>query len=203
MPSERRLLRARPLGSWLLGPGDEGADRVWLRVQILLSVTQIIANLVGTVLVTVLLAFVLPGRRVLTNDLALLNFVAVPVFVLVALVVGSIVGTAMTRGALRWFLEGRDANRKERIASLRLPWKLTAISAVLWIIGTAVFTTFYGLVDTALIAKVMLTSLMAGIVVSANSYLLSEFALRPIAARALAASPPGAPSASASRCGRC
>ena len=190
MPSERRLLRARPLGSWLLGPSDEGADRLWLRVQILLIVTQIIANLVGTVLVTLLLALVLPGRAVLTSDLASLNFVAVPAFVLAALVVGSIIGTAATRGALRWFLEGRDANRKERIATLRLPWKLTAISAVLWIIGTALFTTLYGLVDTRLIAKVMLTSLMAGIVVSANSYLLSEFALRPIAARALAASPP-------------
>ena len=129
MPSERRLLRARPLGSWLLGPGDEGTDRVWLRVQILLSVTQVIANLVGTVLVTLLLALVLPGRAVLTNDLAFLNFVAVPAYVLVALVLGSIAGTAMTRGALRWFLEGRHADRKERIATLRLPWKLTAISA--------------------------------------------------------------------------
>ena len=190
MPSERRLLRARPLGSWLLGPGDEGDDRVWLRVQILLSVTQIIANLVGTVLVTLLLALVLPGRAVLTRDLAFLNFVAVPAFVLAALVVGSIIGTAATRGALRWFLEGREANRKERIATLRLPWKLTATSAVLWVVGTALFTTLYGLVDTRLIAKVLLTSLMAGIIVSANSYLLSEFALRPIAARALAASPP-------------
>ena len=190
MPSERRLLQARPLGSWLLGPGDEGSDRVWLRVQILLSVTQVIANLVGTVLVTVLLALVLPGRPVLTNDLAFLNFVAVPAFVLVALIAGSIVGTALTRGSLKWFLEGRHADRKERIASLRLPWKLTAISGVLWLIGTALFTTLYGLVDTELIAKVMLTSLMAGIVVCANSYLLSEFALRPIAARALAASPP-------------
>ena len=121
MPSERRLLRARPLGSWLLGPGDEGADRLWLRVQILLTVTQIIANLVGTVLVTLLLALVLPGRAVLTNDLAWLNFIAVPIFVLIALVAGSIVGSALTRGALRWFLEGREAARKERIATLRLP----------------------------------------------------------------------------------
>jgi adenylate cyclase len=163
---------------------------VWLRVQILLSVTQVIANLVGTVLVTVLLALVLPGRPVLTTDLAFLNFVAVPAFVLAALIAGSIAGTAMTRGALRWFLEGRHAERKERIATLRLPWKLTAVSGVLWLIGTGLFTTLYGVVDTELIAKVMLTSLMAGIVVCANSYLLSEFALRPIAARALAASPP-------------
>jgi adenylate cyclase len=190
MPSERRLMRARPLGSWLLGPEDEGTGRLWLRVQILLAVTQIIANLVGTVLVTLLLALVIPGRPVLTSDLASLNFIAVPVYVLAALVAGWIVGATLTRSALRWFLEGRDPGRKERIATLRLPWKLTSISAVLWIIGTALFTVLYGLVDSELIAKVLLTSLMAGIVVCANSYLLSEFALRPVAARALSASPP-------------
>ena len=190
MPSERRLMRAHPLGSWLLGPEDEGTARVWLRVQILLTVTQVIANLVGTVLVTVLLALVLPGRPVLTDDLALLNFVAVPAFVLVALVAGSIVGSVLTRGALRWFLDRQEATREDRIATLRLPLKLTLISAILWIVGTSLFTLLYGLVDTRLVAKVMLTALMGGIVVSANSYLLSEFALRPIAARALSASPP-------------
>jgi adenylate cyclase len=183
-------MRSRPLGSWLLGPEDEGTGRLWLRVQILLAVTQIIANLVGTVLVTLLLALVIPGRPVLTSDLAPLNFIAVPVYVLAALVAGWIVGAALTRSALRWFLEGQEPARKQRIATLRLPWKLTSISAVLWIIGTALFTVLYGLADPELIAKVMLTSLMAGIVVCANSYLLSEFALRPVAARALAASPP-------------
>jgi adenylate cyclase len=190
MPLERRLLRAGPLGSWLLGPGDEGADRLWLRVQILLAGSQIIANLVGTILVTLLLALVIPGRTVLTTELAWINFVAVPAYVLVSLVLGWIVGAAVTRRALRWFLEGRDAVRKDRIATLRLPRKMTSISAVLWLIGTSLFTVLYGVADSALIAKVALTSAMGGIVVCANSYLLSEFALRPVAARALASSPP-------------
>ena len=81
--SERRLMRTRPFGSWLLGPEDEGADRLWLRVQVLLTTSQLIANLVGTVLVTTLLALVIPGRPVLTADLAWLNFVAVPAYVVV------------------------------------------------------------------------------------------------------------------------
>jgi len=106
MPLERRLLRTRPLGSWLLGPGDEGDDRLWLRVQILLAGSQIVANLVGTILVTLLLALVIPGRPVLTTEFAWINFVAVPAYVLVSLVLGWIVGAAVTRRALRWFLEG-------------------------------------------------------------------------------------------------
>jgi adenylate cyclase len=190
MPSERQLMRARPLGSWLLGPEDEGADRLWLRVQILLTGSQVLANLVGTVLVTTLLALVIPGEPVLTSELAWINFIAVPAFVVFALAAGSFVGSTWTRSALRWFLEDRDADRQDRIGTLRLPYKLTIVSAALWLIGTALFTVLYGLADTQLIAKVALTSLMGGIVVCANSYLLSEFALRPIAARALAASPP-------------
>ena len=78
MPSERRLLRTRPLGSWLLGPADEGSDRLWIRVQVLLSGSLVLANLVGIVLVTSLLALVIPGRPVLTDDLVFLNFVVVP-----------------------------------------------------------------------------------------------------------------------------
>ena len=190
MPLERRLLRTRPLGSWLLGPGDEGADRLWLRVQILLAGSQIIANLVGTILVTLLLALVIPGQPVLTSELAWINFVAVPAYVLASLVVGWIVGRALTRRSLRWFLQGHGATRNDRIATLRMPRKLTALSAGFWLVGTSLFTVLYGVADPELIAKVALTSAMGGIVVCANSYLLCEFALRPVAARALATSPP-------------
>jgi adenylate cyclase len=188
--SERRLMRTRPFGSWLLGPEDEGADRLWLRVQVLLTTSQLIANLVGTVLVTTLLALVIPGRPVLRADLAWLNFVAVPAYVVVALVVGSIVGSTLVRQSLQWFIEDREADRADRIATLRTPWKLTIVSGALWLLGTALFTLLYGLADDQLIAKVAMTSTMGGIVVCANSYLLGEFALRPIAARALATSPP-------------
>ena len=76
------------------------------------------------------------------------------------------------------------------IATLRVPWKLTLVSGVLWSIGTVLFTVLYGLADAELIAKVAFTTGMGGVVVSANTYVLSEFALRPVAARALSASPP-------------
>ncbi len=190
MPSERRLLRASPLGSWLLGPGDESGRRLQVRVQSLLTVSIVLANLVGIVMVAVLLTVVIPGRPMLTSDLAWINFAAVPAYAGAAIVVGAVWSTIWGRRSLRWSIEEREPTEKDRIATLRVPWKLTTVSAVLWFLGTGLFTLLYGLVDTELIAKISGTASMAGIVVCAITYLDSEFALRPVAARALTDSPP-------------
>ncbi len=193
MPSERRLLRVRPLGSRLLGPGNEYGARLRVRVQVLLTGSLLIAHLIGIVVVVGLVTLVIPGRSVLTADLALINFVAVPVYSLVAVVLGTIWGTVGAVKSLRWSIEQRDADRRDRIATLRVPWKLTLIAGILWLIGAGLFTLLYGLADSELIAKVGLTVVFGGIVVCANSYLLSEFALRPLAARALSMAPPRRP----------
>ncbi|MGH2602480.1 MAG: adenylate/guanylate cyclase domain-containing protein, partial [Dehalococcoidia bacterium] len=140
-----------------------------------------------------LVTLVIPGRSVLTADLALINFVAIPVYSLVAVVLGTIWGTVGAVKSLRWSIEQRDADRRDRIATLRVPWKLTLIAGILWLIGAGLFTLLYGLADSELIAKVGLTVVFGGIVVCANSYLLSEFALRPLAARALSMAPPRRP----------
>jgi class 3 adenylate cyclase len=56
-------------------------------------------------------------------------------------------------------------------------------------VGMGVFTLLYGLVDPKLISKVSITVFLSGVVVCTSSYLLSEFALRPVAARALSTAP--------------
>jgi adenylate cyclase len=190
MPSERRLLRTSPLGSWLLGPGDETGRRLQVRVQLLLTVSIVLANIVGLVMVVVLLTVIIPGRPMMTSDVAWINFAAVPAYAAAAIVVGAIWSTIWGRRSLRWSIEDREPTRKDRIATLRVPWKLTTVSGVLWLMGTGIFTLLYGLVDTEFIAKVSGTASMAGIVVCAITYLDSEFALRPVAARALTGAPP-------------
>jgi adenylate cyclase len=179
-----------PLGSWLLGSGTEGGRRLRWRVQILLTALVVLANGIGALLVTVLLMFVIPGREVLTRELAVVNFVWGPAYSLAAIAIGGTWGTASTMRALRWSREDRPATRKERIATLRVPWKLTFISGVLWVGGTIVLTLLYTLKYADLVWKTGFTIAFAGIVVCANTYLLTEFALRPVAARALASSPP-------------
>jgi adenylate cyclase len=183
--------RARnPLGSWLLGSGEDGARRLRWRVQLLLTGTVVVANAVGAALVTALLFFVVPGRKVLTDDLLWVNFVWGPAYSILAVVIGIIWGTWWIMHSLRWAREEREATRKERLSTLRVPWKLTLVSGVLWAGGTVVMTLLYALVHPDLLWKVGFTVAFAGIIVAANTYLMSEFALRPVAARALASSPP-------------
>lgn len=189
MPSDRRLLRTQRFGSWWLGPEGEGNLRLRVRVQLLLTGTIIVANIIGIVVASTLTVTVIPGPHVLIRDLAFVNFVLVPAYALLALVVGAVWGTRWVFTSLHWFAENRPADRRDRIQTLRVPWKLTAVSATLWFVGTIVFSVAYGMEDVDLVAKVGITSAFAGAVVAANTYLLSEFALRPFAARALSTSP--------------
>lgn len=74
------------------------------------------------------------------------------------------------------------------------------MNLVLWLIGTALLTLLYGLHDPRYIPNVGFVMLFCGIVVSAACYLFTEFALRPIAARAHCR--PGAPGRLPSKIGR-
>jgi adenylate cyclase len=179
-----------PLGSWLLGSGNEGVRQLRWRVQLLLTSLVLVANLIGAVLVTILLLFVIPGRPMLSPELFMINFVWAPAYAAAAFVVGAVWGTAWVMHSLRWAREERPATRRDRIATLRGPWKLTLVSGVLWAGGTGYMMLIYGLVHPDLIMKVGFTTGFAGIVVCANTFLITEFALRPVAARALTSSPP-------------
>src|SRR5690349_501113 len=164
--------------------------RLRLRVQLLLAVLVTSANIVGSVLTATLLLFVIPGPPVLAPELNTVNYIWIPAYSAVALVVGSVWGSSWVLRSLRWSREHRPPTRADRISTLRIPWKLTLISAVLWVGGTTLSVVMYGLVHPDLIWKVGFTSAFSGIVVCATTYLLAEFALRPAAARVLTSSPP-------------
>jgi adenylate cyclase len=73
---------------------------------------------------------------------------------------------------------------------MRVPLHLTIVQATLWGAATVVFTMLAMVLQPALVPAVPVTVAFAGIVVCAHAYLLSEFALRPVAARALSAGAP-------------
>jgi adenylate cyclase len=187
-PAAQRL--RNPLGSWLLGSGTEGGRRLRWRVQLLVTSLVLIANLIGSLIVSSLLYFVIPGRPLLSPELFAVNFIWMPAYAAAALVVGAVWGTAWIMHSLRWSRNDQPATRANRISTLRVPWKLTLVSGVLWLGGTGFAMLAYGLVYPDMIVKVGFTTLFTGIIVCANTYLVTEFALRPIAARALATSPP-------------
>lgn len=179
-----------PLGSALLGTVDESPRLRRVRVQTLLTFSLLLANLIGALLVSILFVAVIPGPSVFTGRFLFVNAILGPIYVVLALTVGAVWGTLSGTRDLRWAVQGRAPTRREATAALAMPWRLTCIQIVLWTGGLILFTTAYGLIDPATIPKVAFTVAMGAVTVCAFCYLLSEFSLRPVAARALEAGDP-------------
>ncbi|MDP3890574.1 adenylate/guanylate cyclase domain-containing protein, partial [Nocardioides sp.] len=168
----------------------EGHLRRRVRVQVLLTALLLVANLIGAAVVIVLISVVIPGPSILELRFWKVNFIGVPVYVTAAFLIGTTWGTRRALRGLRWSVRGDDAAPADQVATLAMPWRLTVIQFILWFGAFVVFTTWYGVLAPETIPKVSFTIIFGGVVVCANSYLLTEFALRPIAARALEAGPP-------------
>ncbi|TQF67239.1 adenylate/guanylate cyclase domain-containing protein [Rhodococcus spelaei] len=179
-----------PLGSRLLGGENESSGRRRIRVQVLLTASLVLSNLIGAVMVGALITVVIPGPDLLTREYLFVNAVIGPVYVGLAIAVGVLWGTLRAVRGLRWAIDGKAPTRREATTALTMPWRLTQIQAVLWTGGLVVFTLSYGLIGPETIPKVAFTVALSGVTVCAFSYLFSEFALRPAAARALEAGDP-------------
>ncbi|ADG97118.1 adenylate/guanylate cyclase with integral membrane sensor [Segniliparus rotundus DSM 44985] len=181
----RQDVSAAPLGSRLLGRPDEDVTIRRIRVQVLLTFSIIIANLGGIILVSVLIGAVLPGPGVFGHEFFLIDFVALPLFYMFAIVIGAIVGTVEGLRALEWANSGTEPTEDEAQRVFHMPWRLTRLQGGLWAVGAGLFALLFGLVDPALIGKVLLGTFLSAILVCTVAYLLTEFSLRPVAALAL------------------
>ncbi len=175
---------ARVYGSVLLGPAGQTARQLRIRVQVLLTVLLVGTNIVGAGLVFVLSSLVIPSPSA-ERGTRLSLAIGVPVYVAVAIFVGATWGTAGALRALRWSMEDREPDEEERVKALGVPWFLTRIQAGLWLGATAVFTLLALVFQPERAATTGLTVGIASLVVSGIAFLFSEFALRPVAARAL------------------
>ncbi|WP_194818636.1 adenylate/guanylate cyclase domain-containing protein [Nocardia sp. XZ_19_385] len=186
MPRSDNTLAAAPWGSRLLGREDEGAGTRRLRIQVLLTVPIVLANLAGLFLSVTLIGFVLPGPSVFTEKLLLVDAVAAPAYAVIAMLVGVSWGTARGLGALGW-AKDPDAipTEQQQAAAAAVPRRLVRMQAVLWFGGVTVLTLLAGLADPGLIAKVAFGITFSAVVVCASTYLIIEFALRPVTSRFL------------------
>ncbi len=171
-------------GSVLLGPADQSTRRLRVRIQVLLTVLLVSTNVVGAVIVVVLYTVVIPSPAPNPDTLLALK-VAVPVYFAVAIIVGFVWGTAGGISAHRWVFEDRVPDDHERLRALGVPWFLTRVQAGLWASATILFTVLAVLFQPGRALTTGLTLGIASVVVCAIAYLFSEFALRPVAARAL------------------
>ncbi len=177
-------------GSWVLGRVSESQRRRRVRIQIILTVFVVMANLIGIGVATLVVTVAFPTPSVFEPEVRWITFIAVPIYVATALIVGVFWATTRVMNNVRWAIEERLPTREDQRNTFFAPWRLTRVLLVLWGIGTVVLTTLYGQVDSDFVPKWLLGVSFPGIVVSASCYLFTEFALRPVAAQALEAGQP-------------
>lgn len=185
----RLIRRDYDYGSMLLGSVNEGRRKQRIRIQVLLTLSIVLSNAIGAIIAVVLSSVGIPEPSVFHTKFWWVNFIALPVYVGAALVLGAVLGTLIIVRQLRWAIREQVPTRKEARRARWIPWKLTALQAMFWIGAVIMFTLCYGVLDPSLIPKIFFVVALSGTVVCAISYLLSEFSLRPIAAQIIAADP--------------
>jgi adenylate cyclase len=183
--------RDSPFGSRILGPANEPNARLRVRLQILTTAAILTANVVGAVVVTVLSGWVLPRPEALTRAMFVANAVAIPVYVVAAMTVGVVWGTRVALGRGHWFFEERDPGISEQRSALRTPLALVVVQGVLWGVAAVLFTGIAAVVQPTMALNVAATVALGGVVTCMAAYLLTEFTMRPVAARAMAGHLPG------------
>src|ERR1700694_5340428 len=185
-----RLPETPEYGSWLLGKVSESQLRRRVRIQVILTVIIVSANLVGVGVVMLLVTVALPVPDVFAPEARWITFGVSPAYIAMALLVGAYWITRRTVTALRWAIEERAPTRTDQRNTFVAPWRVAVINLVLWGVGAVLFAILYGLVNTQFVPKILFSVSFSGIVVSASCYLFTEFALRPVAAQALEAGRP-------------
>ena len=181
----RRSRGRKPYGARILGRADQSPRAQRVRVQLLLTGLLVVTNVVGAAVVLLISAVVIPAPEA-NRQTVLTLAIGVPVYVVCAVVLGGFVGTMTTLRALRWtLLEGAVPDHRDRARAFKVPFRLTVLQFVLWAVAAVLFTVLAAVVQPERALSTGLTVGTAAIVVCGVAYLLTEFAMRPIAARAL------------------
>lgn len=185
-----RLAGTPAYGSLILGRVSESPARRRVRIQTLVTVALLTVNVIGVLIAALLVSVAYPVPSVFTDVPAWLTFGVAPAYAAAALAFGSWWITTRTVRDLRWAAEGRAPTRVDQRNAFSTPWRVALAQLSLWTVGTVIFTILYGLYDTDFIPRILLVTGFVGVMVATGAYLATEFALRPVAALALAAGPP-------------
>ncbi len=182
-----RLSRPPAYGSMLLGPPTESPVRRRVRIQTILTVAMITINVIGFAVALLLVAVAFPVPNVFSDVPFWLPTVVLPSYTALALAVGTWWITTRTVRDLRWSIEERPPDRTDQHNVFLTPWRIALVHLVLWGLGAVLLTVLYGRYNTDFIPRMSLAMTFCGALVATSSYLFAEFALRPVAAQALAA----------------
>ncbi len=178
---------SRDYGSILLGSAGESSLKQRVRIQTLLTASIVAANVFGALVAAALAAVGIPEPTVFTAELWWVNFIAVPVYIVAAFVIGIGWGTLVGVRVLRWAIRDETPSKRDARRTMRLPWRLSLVQGLLWAGATVMLTIMYGVLDPQLIPKTLFVVGLSGVVVVAISYLFIEFTLRPVVAELISA----------------
>jgi adenylate cyclase len=177
------------------GSGEEGAALA-ADVPRRLRTAAFVANAVGAVDVFLFLVFLLPisGRPSHFGEVIARNAIAGGAYLVLTLALGTAWSSRRFAPIAEWLARGSPADEAVRERVLRFPFDTARLSCAMWA-GAAVGVTLLNVwsLRGAVVAITFVTLLLAGVTTGAVSYLVSERALRPITARALAGGPPRRP----------
>jgi adenylate cyclase len=185
-----RLPDTPEYGSWLLGKASESQVRRRVRIQVILTAFILSANMLGISAALLLVIVAFPVPSVFSDAPFWVTWVVCPAYIILALLTGTFWITRRTVNTLRWAVEERTPTREDQLNTFLAPWRVAKAHLILWGVGTALFTTLYGLQNTIFIPRFLFTISFSGVVIATLCYLLTEFALRPVAAQALEVGPP-------------
>src|SRR5690349_8674885 len=101
-------------GSWVLGRVSESQRRRRVRIQIILTVFVVVANLIGIGVATLVVTVAFPTPSVFDPEVRLITFIAVPIYVATALIVGVFWATRRVINNVRWAIEERTPTREDQ-----------------------------------------------------------------------------------------
>lgn len=177
----------RDYGLYVLGSADESPRVRRIRIQTLLTVSVLVANIFGAVVAAVLVSVGIPDPSVFQPGMWWVTGIVVPVYVVLAVIVGTLVGTVMVTRDLRWSIRQREPTYADARRARRAPRRLAGVQVVLWLGGLILLTVCFGVLDPDLIPKMVFVIGLSGAVVVAITFLLTRIVLRPVAAEVLSA----------------
>lgn len=167
------------------------SDRTIVRaVRWITALAICVANLIGAVIVFILLVWVIPLPESRSDDSTIVNLVLAAGYVALALPIG--VGWTLRRlGPGRGWIDAEDRppTLAEQRSVLRAPLQVFAVVGALWGAAAAVFAVVNLTYSFELAQRVFVTVVLGGLATCSIAYLLTEWLLRPLAARALAERP--------------
>ena len=178
-----------PWGTRLLGAVVEPPARRKRRVQWVLTTTVLATHLIGVVGVLGLQWLLLPFDQLVSGRFRTAALVVTPIAVASMVVFGLVWITWVVRRWLSWPDENRPPTPDEQRLCLAVPLRLTALTAVLWVIGGAVTVGAYGLAEPAVVPVLTAATVTCGALACGLGYLVAEISLRPLTAIAFKVGP--------------